>query len=78
MNNDHDTRMAWIKMFATWVLAAFGTVTLSTLVQLAALVFTLLQIYILVRDKIIRRRIKRESQRAEFDSRPHHHSEGAS
>lgn len=67
--------MAWLKMMVAWVLTAIGAVTFSDLVQFAALIFTLLQIYILVRDKIIKRRAEIESRRMELDSRPHHHGD---
>jgi len=77
MNDDHSTRMAWLKMAVAWLLTGVGSVSLQDWMQIAALVYTLLQIYLLVRDRILRRKIELESQRAEFDSRPHHHGEGA-
>lgn len=73
MNDDHSTRMAWFKMAVAWLLTGVGSISLQEWVQIAALVYTLLQIYLLVRDRIIRRKIERETARMELDSRPHHH-----
>lgn len=75
MNDDHATNAAAIKILVAWTLTFIGGVTLQMLVQLAALVYTMLQIYLLVRDRIIKRRVARESRRMELDSRPHHHGE---
>ena len=75
MNDDHSTRAAWFKMALAWMLTGAGSVTLQQWVQIAALVYTLLQIYLLVRDRILRRKIERETARMGLDSRPHHHGE---
>lgn len=79
MTNDHDTRVAWLKMLFVWFTTGVGWITEHTtgqgIVLFLAGVHTTIQIYLLVRDRILRRRIERESQRAEFDSRPHHYGE---
>jgi hypothetical protein len=75
MNHDHDTRMAWLKMTVAWALTAIGGITLQQIATLLAIVYTALQIYLLVRDRLIQVRIARESARMELDSRPHHHSD---
>lgn len=75
MNSDHDVKAAWLKMTVAWVLTAIGGVTLERVATVLAIVYTSLQIYLLVRDRLIRRRIERESARMAFDSRPHHHGE---
>jgi len=49
MTNDHETNMAMFKVMLAWAGTMFGGVTLSSLVLTATLIFTLLQIYILVR-----------------------------
>lgn len=51
---DHEYKTAWIKMMWAWGLAAAGGITLQTVVQVAALVYTVLQIWILLRDKVLR------------------------
>jgi hypothetical protein len=53
MTNDHDTNMATLKLLLAWAGTMFGGVTLSSLVLTATLIFTLLQIFILVR-KLLR------------------------
>lgn len=53
MTDDHDTNMAMMKVLLAWIGTAVGGVSLSGLVLGATLVFTLLQIYVLVR-KIIK------------------------
>jgi hypothetical protein len=49
MNNDHDTNVATIKVLIAWIGAVVGGVTLSQLVLGATLIYTLLQIFILLR-----------------------------
>ena len=49
MTQDHDTNTAIIKILAAWLGATFGGLTLSTLVLSATLLFTVLQIIVLVR-----------------------------
>jgi hypothetical protein len=50
----HEYRVVWLKMLSAWVLTAAGGITLQTIVQVAALVYTCLQIWILLRDKVFR------------------------
>jgi len=49
MNNDHDTHTAIIKVMVAWIGTALGGISLSNLVLIATLIYTLLQIYLLVR-----------------------------
>lgn len=49
MNNDHDTNTALLKVLVAWAGAVLGGVTLSGLVLTATLIFTVLQIIVLVR-----------------------------
>ena len=53
MADDHDTTAALLKVLLAWAGTLFGGFSLSTAVLGATLVFTLLQIYVLVR-KIIK------------------------
>jgi hypothetical protein len=50
-----DTSLAWAKMAAASLGTFLGAVTLQWWVQAATLVFVLLQIWILLRDKVFRR-----------------------
>ena len=52
MTSDHDTNMALFKVMIAWAGTMFGGVTLSGLVLTATLVYTVLQIIILVRKMI--------------------------
>jgi hypothetical protein len=52
--NDHDNNMTVVKIILAWLGTIYGGVTLSSLVLGATLIFTLLNIFILVRDKIWR------------------------
>lgn len=54
MENNHTYNC--FKVALAWFLAILGEVTLSGAVQTAALVFTVLQIYFLLRDKWWRER----------------------
>ena len=65
--------MAWLKLSVAWVLTAIGGITLQQIATLLAIVYTALQIYLLVRDRMFRKQAERESSRMELDSRPHHH-----
>lgn len=49
MTQDHDTNSAIIKILAAWLGVTFGGLTLSTLVLSATLLFTVLQIVVLIR-----------------------------
>lgn len=55
-NNDQETAFGLAKAALAWIGAAVGSLTLSKLVLFATLVFTSLQTYVLVRDKIVRRK----------------------
>ena len=52
--DDHETNAALIKLLVAWVGTMFGGITLSGLVLFATLVYTVLQTYLLVRDRIVR------------------------
>lgn len=56
MQDNQETGWALAKALIAWIGAVIGSLTLSKLVLFATLVFTSLQTYILVRDKIIRRK----------------------
>ena len=49
MNDQHDTNMTILKLMIAWVGTVFGGVTLSGLVLGATLIYTLLQIVVLIR-----------------------------
>ena len=49
MNDSNETNVALIKILIAWIGTVVGGVSLSSLVLGATLIFTLLQIYILVR-----------------------------
>lgn len=53
--SDHDTNTATLKVLIAWLGYFFGGITLSGLVLTLTAIYTGLQIYILVRDKICRR-----------------------
>lgn len=50
--NDHDINTAFWKVTVAWLGTVFGGVTLSGTVLTLTALFTALQIYVLVRDKI--------------------------
>ena len=52
--SDHDTNMVTIKIILAWLGTIYGGITLSGLVLGATLIFTVLNIFVLVRDKIWR------------------------
>jgi hypothetical protein len=49
VNNEHDTNMAMLKLLVAWAGTFIGGVSLSGLVLGATLIFTLLQIFVIVR-----------------------------
>lgn len=49
MNADHETNVAMIKIFIVWAGTTLGSLSLSSLVLAATLIYTLLQIYVLLR-----------------------------
>lgn len=52
-----DTAPALFKIVVAWALTIFGNVTLQQVATLLAIIYTSIQIYILIRDKIIRDRL---------------------
>jgi hypothetical protein len=52
MHDNNDTLWAILKVAAAWVAGLIGSITLSKLVLFATLVFTVMQTYVLFRDKI--------------------------
>lgn len=52
MTHDHETNAAITKLMVAWLGTMFGGVTLSSLVLTATLIYTVLQIIILVRKMI--------------------------
>lgn len=61
--NDHDNAVMF-KLLLAWIGTAVGGVSMSTLVLGATLVFTLLQIYVMVRK--LRREIRLEKLEAKL------------
>lgn len=55
MKPDHDAWNAIIKVTIAWVLAGIGAITLQQIATVLAILYTSVQLYVLVRDKIIRR-----------------------
>ena len=53
MNDSHETNMALLRVILAWIGTAVGGVSLSGLVLGTTLLFTLLQIYVIVR-KIVK------------------------
>jgi hypothetical protein len=49
MESDHNTNMAMIKITLAWVGATIGAVSLTQWVLISTLIFTLLQILVLIR-----------------------------
>lgn len=58
---DHETRWATFKVSFAWLLTVVGAVTLQNIAAFLAIVYTGLQIYVTVRDKIVAYRDKRGS-----------------
>ncbi|MFN7817790.1 MAG: hypothetical protein ACK5OQ_16295 [Burkholderiales bacterium] len=58
----HDDKVAWLKLLGVWAAAVASSITLQHLLMFVTLVYTLLQVYILVRDKIIKKREQKENQ----------------
>lgn len=56
MQNSNETALAVVKAAIMWLGALLGSMTLSKLVLFATLVYTGLQTYVLVRDKIVAKR----------------------
>ena len=57
MNTDHsDTAPAMFKLMIAWAGALIGSITLQHIVLVLTGIYTAVQLYILVRDKILDRR----------------------
>ena len=54
--NEQDTNMALLKVMVAWAGTMFGGITLSHLVLIATLIYTILQTYVLVRDRVLTHR----------------------
>jgi hypothetical protein len=69
MGNDHDTKMAWLKMFYAWLFVGASQMTplqaLQAAAAIAATIYSVVQTYLLVRDRIIKRRAGQEPQKGE-------------
>ncbi|WP_167313411.1 hypothetical protein [Ralstonia insidiosa] len=52
MHDNNETSMAAIKAIMIWIGALVGSITLSKLVLLVTLIYTLMQAYVLWRDKL--------------------------
>ena len=51
--DEHEISSALIKVLVAWIGTMFGGITLSSLVLFATLIYTILMIYALVRDRIL-------------------------
>jgi uncharacterized membrane protein len=58
----HDDKVAWLKLIGVWIAALGSFITLQHLLMFATLIYTLLQVYVLVRDKIIKKRENKEQR----------------
>lgn len=56
----HDDKVAWFKLIGVWIAALASSISLQHLLMFATLIYTLLQVYVLVRDKIIKKREKND------------------
>ncbi|MGL4640965.1 MAG: hypothetical protein ACRCVX_14685 [Shewanella sp.] len=56
-----ENRQIVAKVLTSWVGAVWGGITLNNIVLCATAVYTVLQIYLLVRDKICRKRRRRST-----------------
>jgi multisubunit Na+/H+ antiporter MnhF subunit len=73
--NDNDTIMGVLKIIIAWIVATFSSMServmaldLAHWVQVVALVFTLAQMFFLIRDKWWRdRKRRRGNRRAQYD-----------
>jgi hypothetical protein len=55
VHDDTTPFAACLKVAAAWIGYLFGSITLQNLALAATLVYTVVQLYILIRDKIVRR-----------------------
>lgn len=56
MTHDNEAAPAFFKVLIAWAGAIWGTVTMQEVVLFLTAVYTVIQIFILVRDKIVRDR----------------------
>lgn len=56
MHDNNETGIALFKALLMWVGALIGSITMSQLVLFATLIYTGLQTYVLIRDKIVSRK----------------------
>lgn len=56
MTQDNEAAPAFFKVLIAWAGAIWGTVTMQEIVLFLTAVYTVIQIFILVRDKIVRDR----------------------
>ena len=54
MIQDHETNASILKVAVAWIAWALGSITLSQLVLTATLIYTLINLFVLVRDKFWR------------------------
>jgi hypothetical protein len=59
-SNTHSPAQALFKLLLAWMGYVLGSITLQQVVLALTGVYTMLQIYLLVRDKIIRDRAEKE------------------
>ena len=55
VNDNTDLLPIWLKLIVVWAGTIFGSISLQQVVLAATLLYTLLQCYVLVRDKIVAR-----------------------
>jgi hypothetical protein len=55
MNQSNDTTLSVLKMLVSWTLAAISGLTASQVAIYLTILFTGLNTYVLIRDKIVRR-----------------------
>lgn len=53
-SSDNDAAPAFFKVLIAWIGAIWGSVTMQEIVLFLTAVYTVIQIFILVRDKIVR------------------------
>lgn len=56
MTHDNEAATAFFKVLIAWAGAIWGTVTMQEIVLFLTAVYTVIQIFILIRDKIVRDR----------------------
>lgn len=56
MTHDSEAAPAFFKVLIAWAGAIWGAVTMQEIVLFLTAIYTLVQIYVLVRDKIVRDR----------------------